>query len=535
MHIDYIKWWPRPCSYIHDILDNLNDAETEAATINELYYELKRRRVIRVIFIYAVVGWGLIVGAAELEEILDLPDWTDRLVLLLIGLGLPLIIILAWIFDITPQGIERTADSKSEQQPIGSRSTGIDSILGIDNSVASICVLPFDDLSPERDQDWMAEGLSSEIHSTLVRMHRVRVASRRLSAQRNPSNQSVQDIGRELNAKYVLSGSLTRMGDRIRVNAELDDAESGSQIWSERYERSVDDLLAVQADIAEKIVSAFGVERQRLEITGVFKAPTENMDAWGTVQRARRYILDYSQESLDEAKRSLKRAVDMDPDYAAAHATLGSVLVERVLNGFSDDAGAERSEALMLVERAQQLSAQDPFVLKMSGMVLAVCGQTDESIRCLRACVELAPYDFGGWGYFGWPLAARGTAEDFEELHRIVDHLLSSAPDHPGAGYWFYHKSAAYLSEGDLDAAESNIRRALDKHPSISWAWMHLASILGAQGKSEEARKAAAKAQKIHSAMTPQHFASCLEAMSGPHGSACKRVSGLEKAGLFSA
>lgn len=503
------------------------------ATIKDFYNELIRRKVIRVVFFYVLVGWGLIEGASLLEEVLELPGWTDRLVLVLVGLGLPLTVVLAWIFDITPGGIERTTEFESNQESVDNPSGTENPIPGIDDAVASICVLPFDDLSPETDHVWMAEGLSSEIHSTLDRMHRVRVASRRSSAHFRGSDRSVQDIGRALHARYVLSGSLTCMGDRIRVNAGLDDAESGSQIWSERYERSIDDLLAVQADIAEKIVSAFGVERQRLEITGAFKSPTDNLDAWGTVQRARHYILDYSQESLDEAKKLLKRAIDLDADYAAAHAAFGSVLVERVLNGFCNDINEDLKQALSAATRAQQLAPQDPFVLKMSGMVLAAYGHVEDSIRSLRACVELAPYDFGAWGYLGWPLSARGNNSDFEEIHEIMDRLLKSASDHPGNDYWQYHKSVAFQCQGELDAARDLMQNALKKHSAPAWAWMQLASICASAGVYEKAKEASDKAMDINDKLTPAHFARCIRRMCVNGQLADARLGGLVAAGLL--
>ncbi len=475
-------------------------------------------------------------AAAYFEDVFDLPDWTDRLFVVIILLGFPLTVALAWVFDITPKGIQRTDDTqRSPHQAVEPDTAPIAIPPTIDSAVASVCVLPFDDLSKLADHDGLADGLATEIHSTLGRMHRVRVASRRSGFRYRDSDEPIQAIAAALNVRYVLSGSLMRSGNRIKVIAELDDAETGSQIWSDKYERELDDLLQVQAEISEAIVATFGAERQRDEIVHARRRPTSSLDAWSLVQKARHYILDYNQQALDEAYKLLRRSVAKDPDYAAAHAALGSVLAERVINGFSDDIEAERREACRAVTRARELAPHDPFVLKMTGMVLAHCGDTDGALRALRGCVDLAPYDFGAWGYFGWPLVARGSPEDLRELHEIIDRLLASVPDHPGAGYWLYHKSAAKLCQGDLQGAEELIRRALDKHSEVSWAWMHLASILGARGRIEEARKAARQATAINAAMTADHFAACLSAMSGETGSAASRVEGLEAAGLFDA
>lgn len=138
MYNEETKSPPRPRSYIHDILDSLDSADIQPATIQELYNELKRCRVFRVIIVYVVVGWGLFVCASELEEILALPDWADRLVLLLIGLGLPLAIVLAWIFDAMPQGIEGNDYPELDEQCHEAQSTGMDSMPGMDDSIGSV-------------------------------------------------------------------------------------------------------------------------------------------------------------------------------------------------------------------------------------------------------------------------------------------------------------------------------------------------------------------------------------------------------------
>jgi adenylate cyclase len=506
------------------------------AAIRHFFLELRRRKVIGVAAAYIILGWPLMEVAAFLEETFQLPDWFDRLVTLLVVFGFGFTVVLAWVFNITSRGIEVT-NGASDTVPEGDSPSPPIPVVPeppvVDSSIASVCVLPFDNLSQNQDDDTLAVGLATEIHSTLRRMHRLRVASQRSAFRYRDIDASVQDIAAALNVRYVLSGSLVHWGNRIRVIAELDDAETSSQIWSEKYEREMDDILRIQAEISEAIVATFGIERQRDELENAFRRPTENLDAWSMVQRARHYILDYSERSFDEAYKLLRKSLEVDPDYAAALAVTGSVLCERVLNGFSDDIEAERKEACELVRRAADLAPNDPFVLKNVGTVAAYCGDAEASLRALQRCVDLAPYDFGAWGYFGWPLVARGKPEDLQRLHETMDHLFEVAPDHPGIGYWLYHKSVASLCEGELGPAEDSIRHALDKHPKVSWGWMHLASVLGAQGKSEQARNAAAEARRINPAMTPEHFADCLAAMSGPDSPTEARVEGLKKAGLL--
>ena len=185
--------------------------------------ELRRRKVLRVAVVYAAVGWILIEVTTVVFPALMLPEWTDRLIVVLILLGFPLAIILTWVFDITPAGIERTAELvETDERDAGSQVTArpgypLPGPPTIDAAVASVAVLPFDDLSPGGGHAVLANGIATEIHSTLNKMHRIRVAPRRSSFQLADGDDAVEEIARALNVRYILSGSLMRDDDRIRV------------------------------------------------------------------------------------------------------------------------------------------------------------------------------------------------------------------------------------------------------------------------------------------------------------------------------
>jgi adenylate cyclase len=509
--------------------------------IRRFFYELRRRKVLRVAVVYAAVGWLLTEISSVVFPALMLPEWTVRLVVVLILLGFPLVIVLTWVFDITPAGIEWTKELAAPDAEVAGAQAPTQSgdlLSGpptIDEAVASVAVLPFEDLSPSGEQAVLAKGIATEIHCTLNRMHRIRVAPRRSSFGLADGDAAIEEIAQALNVRYILSGSLMLYDNSIRVISELDDAIEGSQIWSGKYERDFDDLLAVQAEIAEEIVAAFGGERQRAEIQRAQTIPTENLDAWSLVQRARLYILNYGQRSLDEAESLLVKSIELDPDYAAAHAALGSVLAERILNGYSDDPEGGCNRAIEAIQCARTLASHDAFVLKMSGMVWATCGDPEESIRSLRASVELAPFDFGAWGYLGWPLVARGTVEDLEEVHKVIDRLLKLAPEHSGVPYWLYHKSVAYVCQDELEQAAEFTGQALDKDGELSWIRMHHANLLGLMGQHKDAELSAGRAAQINSAMTPEHYAARVRAMGGSAETMHKRIDGLVAASLLNA
>jgi adenylate cyclase len=500
--------------------------------MRRFFEDLKRRKVLPAALAYAAIGWLLLQAASIILPALLLPQWTLRLLVVLVLIGFPLAVTLAWFFDITTHGIQRTSELPEQKAGPSSEEPFL-TPPPVDGAVASVSVLPFQNQSNAPDQDALADGLATEIHSTLGQMHQVRVASRRSAFSFRNSEEPVQKIAKALGVRYVLSGTVMYSGEQVRVFAELDDGLTGTQLWSKKYEGPVNDVLAIQSDIAEAIVSAFGIERERAEITGAYERPTDSLDAWNLVQKARRYILDFSETALDEAKTLLERAIKLDANYATAHAALGSVLIERVLSGFSEDLQADREAALQAVVRAQELAPRDSFVLKMSGMVLAICGQLDQSLQALRTCVKQAPFEFGAWGYFGWPLNARGTQADLEELQEIMSRLLRSAPDHPGTAYWLYHQSVACVLQGDLEAADKLMQQAGERHQPIPWAYMHIANIKGLLGKSGEAQQAAEQAAHINPKMTAHHYANCIERMVGDRNASGRWLDGLVAAGLL--
>lgn len=493
--------------------------------IKRFFSELKRRKVIQFVFAYAIGAWVVIEVSSVILPAFDFPDLALRLVIILVALGFIPSLVLSWVFDITPRGFKRSADERPQvvyaMPP------------EIDDAVASVAVLPFDDLSNADDSSVLAEGIATEIHGKLGQFHRLRVAPRRSSFRFSDRGTALLEVARSLNVRYILSGSVISVGNRVQVTAELDDAHQNTQLWSRKFERDLDDVLTLMSEIAEAVVAKFGGEHLRSEISNALAKPTESLDAWSAVQKARAYILDYSAESFTDAEAALRKAVDLDPEYSSARAALASVLSEKVMNGFSDDETADSDDAVEMIKTALQKSPNDPFVLKMSGMVWSSVGKPDRAIRSLRASIEIAPYDFGAWGFLGWPLVATGKAEDLQELHSVLNRILTMAPEHPGAAYWLHHRAAAFLCADELEEARDFAEQSIDKYRGLSWAWHTYANILGSLGDDEAAHEAAAEAIRLNPHMTPLHYAKRLKVMTADAKALERRTSGLRAAGLL--
>ncbi len=404
----------------------------------------------------------------------------------------------------------------------------------LEQAWGSIAVFPFDSLSPDPDDAYLADGIASEIINMLFRISDLRVASRSAIFASKDHGGDAWKLVQDLRFRYVLTGNVRRAGDRLRVIAELTEAANRTQLWSNTYERRLADLFAVQEEIAEAIVVAFGGEYLRAEWRRVRGRPTQNLDAWELVQKARALNLPVNRDAIDDALQMARDAVEVDPAYAGAHACLASVLTQRVISGFSESSEEDRAAALAAVERAADLSPNDPSVLRTLGKVWSNCGRNEQAIAALRRAVDIAPFDFHSWGRLGRTLSYGGDAEGLREGQAVLDRILASAPNHPMVPYWLYFKANACALEERFEDAVRFARKSLDIQPGYSGAWVALANAHGRLGRTEEARQAMTRALRVNPAMTPKHLGEQIRiAAGGDEKHAEKALAGLKAAGLL--
>jgi adenylate cyclase len=414
--------------------------------------------------------------------------------------------------------------------PVSTRSTPP----RIEQAYGSIAVFPFDSLSPDPDDAYLADGIASEIINMLSRVPDLRVASRSAIFSSRDHGSDAWDLVHNLQFRYVLTGNVRHAGDRLRVIAELTEAANRTQLWSNTYERRLTDLFAVQEEIAEAIVIAFGGEYLRAEWLRVSRRPTQNLDAWGIVQKARSLNLPVNREAINRALQLSRQAVETDPAYAGAHACLASVLMQQVMSGFSENPEEDRTAALAAVERAAELSPDDPAVLRTLGKVWSHCGRQEQAIAALRRAVDIAPFDFHSWGRLGRTLSYGGNAEGLREGQAVLDRILASAPNHPMVPYWLYFKANACALEGRNEDAERFARKSLEIQPGYAGAWIALANALGQLGRTEEARQVMERALRANPAMTPEHLSEQIRiAAGGDEKHVEKSLAGLIAAGLL--
>src|SRR5215471_21751704 len=259
------------------------DRTVAAVNLTKFFAELKRRKVYAIAVGYLVGGWALAQGIAQVLPVFDTPNWVIRLLVVLIILGFPVALALSWFFDLTRYGIVRTPALHE-----------IDSALRSRSDEHSIAVLPFADLSPNRDHDYLSDGIAEEILTALSKIDNLRVAARRSSFWFKGKETQLNEIARNLNVRHVVEGSIRRDGNRVRVTAELIDASNGFTLWSEKFDREMHGIFALQDEITCAIVDTL-----KLKLAISPPRVSRSTDAYDDFLQG----LFYSDKSTEEALR----------------------------------------------------------------------------------------------------------------------------------------------------------------------------------------------------------------------------------------
>jgi adenylate cyclase len=278
---------------------------------SKFWEEVKRRKVVRVVIAYLIVGWGLIQIADVTLDPLHLPEWAGTLVIWLIGLGFPIAVILAWVLDVTPEGVKVTKAASGDAEPAD----------------ASIAVLPFVNMSGDPENEYFSDGLSEELLNLLARLQSLRVCSRTSSFALKGKDLDMPSIARQLGVRHVLEGSVRRSGDRVRITAQFIDAVDDRHLWSETYDRELQDIFAVQDEIATHIVEALKLSLTSDEQQAI-QSTTEDANALDYYLRGREQYHRTEPNHLDKSREMFEAAIRIDPEYALAWAGLTYIFVD---------------------------------------------------------------------------------------------------------------------------------------------------------------------------------------------------------------
>lgn len=409
----------------------LNNKAFRGAHLNRLFAELKRRNVFRVAGVYAVVGWLLIQVTVAVLPTFDAPRWVTQSIIAVVFLGFPIALVFAWAFEMTPEGVKRTsavAEGESITEKTGKRLDMV--LIGMfallvaviigdrlipggkpgNNAVladASIAVLPFADMSPDKDQEYFADGISEELLNVLAQVQGLEVAGRTSSFAFKGQNTDLREIAQILDVAHVLEGSVRKSGNRIRVTAQLIRADNGFQMWSDTYDGDLTDIFAVQDEIANAILAE--LKPQLLGEVPLLEAPRTDISAYDFYLIAQQKAATGTMGGYQEAADALDKALAIDPDYVPALAWRAYYeLMMSDTYGAAGNKPAElaRENAAGWVNRALELDADSADALFAKAGLLSMSydqanrGQAEQLYqRALEAKPNFAAArnDYGFW------------------------------------------------------------------------------------------------------------------------------------------
>ena len=366
-----------------------------------LIEELKRRKVFRVAASYAVVAFIIFQLVEILFPIFNFPQWTQQFVVIIILLGFPIAVIFSWVFDKTPEGFIKTdavknKEKKNTENTTASKPFYLDSknlylLLGLviafllgsygsgsfQSSVddKSIAVLPFDNFSKSDDDQFFSDGITEDITMNLAKVKDLTVISRTSVMGYKGTTKNIKQISDELGVKYILEGSVRKLGERVRIVGQLIDARQDKHIWSDSYDREMSDLFLIQADVSEKIAQALEAELTDNTINQINEAPTENIDAYMLYQRARNYYGMYTASANESSISLFKEALKLDNTYALAYAGLADSYAQRVIR--SDFKVAWLDSALNAANVALKMNSNLAEAYKAKGLVYFASNNID--------------------------------------------------------------------------------------------------------------------------------------------------------------
>ena len=395
---------------------------TREIDILDFFSELRRRRVIRVIVLYAIAGWIVIEVTSTVLPGLNLPDWTTTLVILLVALGFVIAVMLAWAFDIGPDGIQRTPavseveaepDTKKQPEPAEQTSTAPETKTSQRKSIA---VLPFVNMSGDAENEYFSDGISEEILNLLVKLPQLKVASRTSAFIFKGKEASIPNVAKELGVDTVLEGSVRRAGDRVRITAQLIEANSDSHLWSETYDRQMDDVFAIQDEIAQNIADALQVTLSPKERRSIQYVATSNAQAFDFYLRGRSFMYTMTRRDYEHAIRMFQQAIDVDAKFALAYAGIADAYSH--LFRYAD---ASKENVRKSVEASEKAIALDPDVAEAHasrGLSLFISGKFNEAKAEFEFAIKLNPNLFDAYYYYGLACSSNSDFETAEKMFR---------------------------------------------------------------------------------------------------------------------
>ena len=480
------------------------------------FAELKRRNVYKIAVAYAIVGWLLVQIATQVFPFLEIPNWVVRLVIALVAIGFPIALVIAWAFEITPQGIERTEVADAMPSAAGQKKHAwiyvaiVGAVLsiglfflgryGFRNASSSsselppksIAVLPFDNLSEEKGNAYFAEGIQDEILTRLAKVADLKVISRTSTQHFKSAPDNLPQIAKQLGVMNILEGSVQKANDQVRVNVQLINALTDAHLWADTFDRKLTDIFAVETEIAKTIADTLQAKLTGSEKNAISKKPTENPAAHELYLQGRYFWSKRSAANLRKSIDYFNQAIAQDPNYALAYAGLAQAWM--VLPAYNGGAPVEcKPHAEAAARKALSL---DETLSDAVAVLASIKAEYDFDFPDARSeyerAIQLNPNDATARHWFSTDcLATTGDhVSELAEMQRAAELDPLSLVINTNLGN-------AYLHNNRLDEAIAQFRKAIEMDPNFYFAQWSYGLALMLQKKIPEAIAQFEKATSI--------------------------------------
>jgi TolB-like protein/Tfp pilus assembly protein PilF len=518
--------------------------------------ELKRRNVYKVAIAYAVVAWLLMQAASQIFPFFEIPNWAVRLVVLLLIMGFPVALILAWAFELTPEGLKRTevADElprKSQRNRAWiyvviiagavaaslfffGRYTSLKQ--GAEMSEKSIAVLPFENRSEDKANAYFAEGVQDEILTRLSKIADLKVTSHTSTQHYKSVPENLAEIAKQLGVAHILEGSVQKSGDAVRVNVQLIKVANNSHVWAETFDRKLTDIFSVESDVAKAIADQLRAHITRQEEQVIAAKPTKNIEAYDAYLRGRYFWNKRTSDGIKHAIEHFQQSIERDPDFALGHAGLADSYIALTFYNFAaphetmpkakesaitalalDDTLAEAHASLahILMNYDWNWSAAEKEFKRSIELkpdyatahewyaihYLTATGRLEEAVQEMKKALKLEPASLVMNTFMGATLYYAGRYDE------AIDQCRRTIEMDPNFTVAHWHLGLAYEQKQVLDAATEEFKKAI----SLSEGSPLMKAALGrAYAKSQKKHEANEMLNELNE-LSKQHYVSAYE------------------------
>jgi adenylate cyclase len=389
----------------------------------------------------------------------------------------------------------------------------------------SIAVLPFANMSGDAEQEYFSDGISEDLITDLSKVSALFVIARNSSFTYKGKAVKVQEVGRELGVRFVLEGSIRKAGNRVRITAQLVDAQSGGHLWADRFDRELNDIFATQDEVVQKIVEALAVKLSKVEQQDLRRDETRSLEAYESWLRARQLLGRGTRETIAQARALHRRAIELDPNFCSPHVGLAFASVSDYVNAWIADPASALDEGERWARRAIELDERQPGGHVALGNVLVWRRRYDEALAHIHRAVELDTNYAQGHALLGMALMYSGHAAE------ALDALAASIRLDPHYPNIVLHLMAqAHFSLGHDETAASHLLERIARNPNTDASRMLLAAAFGHLGRTDEARAAWAGLREVNPNFSLAQRKGVLPYKNGADFQ--RIVEGLAKAGL---